>query len=141
MSKVLYIAGYGRSGSTILDIILDSHPDITAVGELTFLLDDAAIPSRHCSCGAAYAECGFWSRVVSSQARSSELAALVRGIEKRALVPLPFSSSAAAFKRRFSLGVQPRAGPGRGTGRPSGPRRDQHGGSRGLDGSRYSSRR
>jgi hypothetical protein len=36
--KVLHITGVGRSGSTILDIVLGSHPDVQSTGELTNLL-------------------------------------------------------------------------------------------------------
>ena len=32
--KYIYIAGYGRSGSTLLDRVLSSHNDITGVGEV-----------------------------------------------------------------------------------------------------------
>ena len=34
---VLYIAGYGRSGSTVLDMLLGTHPRIIGGGELTHL--------------------------------------------------------------------------------------------------------
>ena len=37
--KILYIAGLGHSGSTILDLSLGSHPDITGLGEIYTLLD------------------------------------------------------------------------------------------------------
>ena len=37
---IIYIAGYGRSGSTVLDIMLGDHPRIFSGGELTYLFDD-----------------------------------------------------------------------------------------------------
>ena len=36
---LVYIASDVRSGSTLLDFILGSHPKITSVGEIQFLLD------------------------------------------------------------------------------------------------------
>ena len=35
--NVAYIAGYGRSGSTLLERILSSHPAITGLGEIAYL--------------------------------------------------------------------------------------------------------
>jgi hypothetical protein len=48
--KILYIAGYSRSGSTILDIILSSHPQIFGTGELGYLFDDWIAGTRLCTC-------------------------------------------------------------------------------------------
>jgi hypothetical protein len=42
--RLLYIAGYGRSGSTILDIALSAHPDIVGFGELAGVFDELADP-------------------------------------------------------------------------------------------------
>lgn len=59
--EVIYISGYGRSGSTLLDILLGNAPGIVGVGELDLLARDWE--ARGCSCGAAYEACPFWSRV------------------------------------------------------------------------------
>lgn len=37
MAKVLYIGGYGRSGSTIIELVLASNPNMISTGELTNL--------------------------------------------------------------------------------------------------------
>lgn len=37
--NVVYIAGYGRSGSTLLERILATHPAICGLGELAYLAD------------------------------------------------------------------------------------------------------
>jgi hypothetical protein len=58
---VIYILGYGRSGSTVLDILLGSAPGIQSVGELDLLAREWE--TRSCSCGLAYDACPFWSRV------------------------------------------------------------------------------
>ena len=58
-----YIAAPSRSGSTILAILLDTHPRITSVGELR----PAYVPGRPgrptCSCGKEIEECDFWRKV------------------------------------------------------------------------------
>ncbi|MFK7820852.1 MAG: sulfotransferase [Planctomycetaceae bacterium] len=37
--NVAYIAGYGRSGSTLLERILSTHPQVVGVGEIAYLAD------------------------------------------------------------------------------------------------------
>src|SRR5215211_3528803 len=83
--KVLKITGLGRSGSTILDVVLGNHPDIESVGEVGNLMRNGWIsreslrginPKRLrrpiCTCGkrldVLYVEtpdeaCPFWSGV------------------------------------------------------------------------------
>jgi hypothetical protein len=87
MSKILYIAGYGRSGSTLLDILLGNHSEITGVGEGTYLLDDYARSTRNCSCGTPYGECTFWKDLFPYGCPTSELAQLVRKVEKLSFAP------------------------------------------------------
>lgn len=60
MGRLVYIAGYGRSGSTILDIILGSHPAVCSVGEVAFLLEEMSLSCRRCACGQPYRTCPFW---------------------------------------------------------------------------------
>ena len=59
--RVVYIAGYGRSGSTLLDTLLGNHPTICGVGELYDLLRGWQQNER-CACGEPLRECGFWAR-------------------------------------------------------------------------------
>lgn len=63
---VVYIAGYGRSGSTVLDVLLGSHSQMLSTGELTFLFKDAACNDRSCSCGKTYIECTLWGDILRS---------------------------------------------------------------------------
>jgi hypothetical protein len=87
MTKILYIAGYGRSGSTVLDIVLGNHSEITGVGEVTYLLDDYAGTRRQCSCGMPYTECNFWKDLFPHGAPTSGLPQLVRKMEKLSSLP------------------------------------------------------
>lgn len=64
--RVVYIAGVGRSGSTVLDSVLGNHPLIQSVGELSRLSNDAWIQNFYCSCGKRSDECPFWSAVRQS---------------------------------------------------------------------------
>lgn len=60
--RVLYIVGLGRSGSTLIDTILDSHTCVASLGGVRRLTHYAS--KRPCPCGAPrFADCTFWSRV------------------------------------------------------------------------------
>jgi hypothetical protein len=85
--KVVYIAGYGRSGSTVLDILLGNHSKIAGVGEVTYLLEDYAERNRPCSCGMPYRECGFWKDLFLNGFPPPELTRLLRKVEKLSFVP------------------------------------------------------
>ena len=68
--RVIYIAGAAHSGSTLLDLMLNAHPDVVSVGEVLKLNRQLAYrdPKRKiyapCSCGApSLLECKFWSAV------------------------------------------------------------------------------
>lgn len=62
--KVIYLTGYGRSGSTLLDIALGSHPQIFGAGELTALARHVWENDEYCACGAQVRNCEFWRPIV-----------------------------------------------------------------------------
>jgi hypothetical protein len=63
--KVLYVAGSGRSGSTILGQILDQIEGFFLVGELRYIWDRGLIENRLCSCGVNFRECPVWGKILS----------------------------------------------------------------------------
>lgn len=64
--KVLFIGGYGRSGSTLLDRILGCIPGFESVGELRYLWDWGLRRNLLCACGMPTLDCPFWSFVLQS---------------------------------------------------------------------------
>ena len=60
---VLYIAGSGRSGSTLLERALGEIPGFVNVGELIDLYRRVAEHGERCGCGQEFAQCPFWSQV------------------------------------------------------------------------------
>lgn len=60
---VLYIAGWGRSGSTIIGNILGQLPGFAHVGELSNIWTRGVIENAPCGCGERFGECAAWSRV------------------------------------------------------------------------------
>jgi hypothetical protein len=63
--RVLYICGWGRSGSTILDRVIGEAPGFVSVGELRSLWD-ADITVQLCGCGATVAECALWGPILAA---------------------------------------------------------------------------
>jgi hypothetical protein len=61
--KVLFIGGYGRSGSTVLDRVLGQIPGFFSVGELRHLFQEGFVENRRCGCGDPFLECDFWRGV------------------------------------------------------------------------------
>jgi hypothetical protein len=62
--RILYIAGWGRSGSTILEALLGQAPGAAAVGEVRFVWQRGIVEDRPCGCGQPFGRCEFWSRVL-----------------------------------------------------------------------------
>ncbi|MGI9458832.1 MAG: sulfotransferase [Pirellulales bacterium] len=69
---IIYISGYGRSGSTALDAVLGNHPLIFGCGELMWLFHNLAKNSS-CSCGKALRDCPLWSRIAREIKNNSEI--------------------------------------------------------------------
>ena len=62
--KVIYIAGAGRSGSTLLDITLGNMDDCFSLGELIFFVENGILKNEYCSCGSKVLDCSFWRTIV-----------------------------------------------------------------------------
>jgi hypothetical protein len=67
--KIVFIASLGHSGSTLLDLMLNAHPDMASVGELKQLTRYTRFQrgrgrTPRCSCGAeSLGKCDFWREV------------------------------------------------------------------------------
>lgn len=60
--RVVYIMGVGRSGSTVLDAIIGSHPSVCSVGELSHVVRNGW-EREYCACGERADVCTFWVEV------------------------------------------------------------------------------
>jgi len=60
---VLYIGGWGRSGSTLLAHVLGDVPGFVSVGELRYVWQAGPAGNELCGCGLQFAECPFWAAV------------------------------------------------------------------------------
>jgi hypothetical protein len=61
--SVLYVGGYGRSGSTVLGRILGEAEDAICVGEARYLWSRGLLHNVECGCGARFRDCPFWTAV------------------------------------------------------------------------------
>ena len=91
MVNTLYVGGYGRSGSTVLDSMLGSHPKLFGGGELSHIFTE--VSEGRCSCGREYTECLFWKEVL--------------GVLRKRLPDLNLMAMRSATRRMESFGVLP----------------------------------
>jgi Sulfotransferase family len=61
--RVLYVAGFGRSGSTLLDRLLGSASRLHSGGEIGGIWTQGLVDDRLCSCGVRFSTCPFWQEV------------------------------------------------------------------------------
>lgn len=66
LPEILYIMGTGRSGTTILEILLANNPGVTGVGEVNRIIRDGFLDDRLCACGDPARQCELWSAVLSA---------------------------------------------------------------------------
>jgi hypothetical protein len=63
---VLFIGGYGRSGSTLLDRLIGAvSDDAASCGELRHLWLEGFRENRRCGCGERFGDCPFWTAVIA----------------------------------------------------------------------------
>lgn len=68
--RVLYIAGIGRSGSTLVARALGGADGLTAVGEAMHFFGRGLTNNELCGCGRAVRECPLWGRVADGLTES-----------------------------------------------------------------------
>ena len=66
-SSVIYIAGAGHSGSSLLNLLLGNHPQIIDSGEVHRLSIDP--DTRLCSCSKPISTCVYWTKVAELYAQ------------------------------------------------------------------------
>lgn len=65
MTKLAYIGGYGHSGSTLLEYLLASSPEVVACGEVVSVPRERGRKSK-CSCGRLAKDCPVWGPLQTS---------------------------------------------------------------------------
>ncbi|MFL6049620.1 MAG: sulfotransferase [Gaiellales bacterium] len=62
-TPVVFIGGLGRSGSTLLELLLTGVPGMVPVGEVRHLWARGLRDDDRCACGAPFSACPFWASV------------------------------------------------------------------------------
>jgi hypothetical protein len=92
-ARVLFVGGLGRSGSTVLELILAQSPDVCAVGEVVHLWERALGGDERCGCGERFTACRFWQAVGDhafggwSAVDRDEVLALKGAVDRTRFVP------------------------------------------------------
>ncbi|MEU8112962.1 sulfotransferase [Micromonospora sp. NPDC048947] len=102
--RVLYLAGSGRSGSTLVTTVLGQLPGFFAAGELRYLWRRGILENRQCGCGAPVADCPLWARVRADLTDADPAGIAARLAQRLRLRGLP------ALLRRQRRGQPPVAG-------------------------------
>lgn len=90
---VVFIAGSGRSGSTLLDRMLGQLEGAVSCGELYHIWDRSFSANQLCGCSETFYDCPFWQDVVAAAYGSAQnldlesFLALRRYIHDRAHIP------------------------------------------------------
>lgn len=78
-SDLIYISGGGHSGSTLLDLLIGSSPNVFGLGEVHYFnsynyeIDDPKlldINKRKCTCGEEFKDCNFWNNVIRNSCKN-----------------------------------------------------------------------
>ena len=92
-TRVAYIGGWGRSGSTLLALMLAQIDNVVSPGELRFVWKRGVLGNELCGCGAPFLECPFWNEVGRaayggwSPADAHEMIRFEREAQKLRLIP------------------------------------------------------
>lgn len=92
ISQILYIMGTGRTGTTILEVLLKNSEGVFGTGELTHIFRDGYLADRTCSCGVPASGCEVWRTVRNLASWSDEdvrgAERVLRRVESHARFPL-----------------------------------------------------
>jgi hypothetical protein len=64
MLRVLYVAAWGRSGTTLVDNVLNGYESVFSAGELHYLWRRGLRAKRSCGCGQPVPDCPLWRDVL-----------------------------------------------------------------------------
>lgn len=103
--KIVFIAGWGRSGTTVLDRLLGEMPEYASIGELRDVADGMPLRSHRCSCGSVLPDCPLWGAIIPGAMQSV-------GVDERRLHELRSSTSRQRHLFRLGLAHRRRQSPG-----------------------------
>lgn len=104
--RIIYLGGLGRSGTTLIERMLNELPGIRSMGEVTHLWQRGVSAGERCGCGAPFHDCEFWRQVGElafggwDLLNVDHLTALQRRVDRTRHIPaLARSHRRAAFQQ------------------------------------------
>jgi hypothetical protein len=91
--QVVYVGSWGRSGSTLLDLILGQVSGFRSIGEIRYLWERGLAGRQRCGCGVPVPDCPFWAAVLEETfgdhggADPAGMVALWRRVDGLARIP------------------------------------------------------
>lgn len=62
-TRVIFLGGLGRSGTTLIERVLGELPGVCSAGELIHLWRWGILDDERCGCGEQFSGCSFWTAV------------------------------------------------------------------------------
>jgi hypothetical protein len=101
--RVLFIGGYGRCGSTLLDRIIGQTDGFFSAGEVRHLWQEGLEEDRRCGCGKRFSACPLWRRVMERAFPAgldrSRLRQLRQRVDRPERIPQILAGQPASFRR------------------------------------------
>jgi hypothetical protein len=104
----VYLAGFGRSGSTLLERLLGEYPGACPAGEVVHMWQRGVRDGEHCGCGSPFPACPFWQEVGSTafggwdNVDVDRVARLRASVDRARFLPL---LGAGTLRRKFLPGL------------------------------------
>jgi sulfotransferase family protein len=104
--RVLYIAGTGRSGSTLVAQSLAQSTRSVHAGEVRYIWQRGVTENHLCECGVPFDRCEFWSEVVSAAygselaSVSAEVSALSNDVDRIRRIPQALAKTGPDYRER-----------------------------------------
>jgi hypothetical protein len=104
--RVLVIGGWGRCGSTLVDMMLGQVPGFVSAGEVRELWLRGILENRPCGCGVSFRCCPFWTKIGDEAFGGWDAVDLGAMLRVRYAVDRPWGAPRLLRARR--RGVNPR---------------------------------
>lgn len=100
---MLFIGGYGRCGSTLLDRIVGQTDGFFSAGEVRHLWREGLDEDRRCGCGERFSQCGLWQQILRTAFPSGidldRLRELRQRVDRPARIPQILAGQPRSFRR------------------------------------------
>lgn len=104
---VLFLAGIGRSGTTLLERTLAETRGVTALGEVMHLWERGLLRNELCGCSVPFRQCPFWSAVGKrafggwDNVDAERVLLLQREVDRTSRIPLNRLRRPSSFARHL----------------------------------------